>query len=121
MRAVLSGILRALGVEREMKAPELGRSISKEELMQEAKGFIAIVDRENRKAKIWLCLKAVMMNESVQNAYSPIEVTELGIVTDVSPLQPENAPSAMPRVPSLMVIEVLSCIVPLYSYATLPA
>ena len=57
----------------------------------------------------------------LQNAYSPIEVTELGIVTDVSPLQPENAPSAMPRVPSLMVIEVLSCILPLYLYAILPA
>ena len=69
MRAVLSGILRALGVEREMKAPELGRSISKEELMQEAKGFIAIVDREKREAKIWLCLKAVMMKESGFRVY----------------------------------------------------
>ena len=63
MGTVLSGILRALGVEREMKAPELGRSISKEELMQEAKGFIVIVEREKREAKMWLCFKEVMMNE----------------------------------------------------------
>lgn len=69
MRAVLSGILRALGVEREMKAPELGRSISKEELMQEENGFIAIVDRKNRKAKIWLSLKALMMDEKGNIVY----------------------------------------------------
>ena len=69
MRAVLSRILRALGVEREMKAPELGRSISKEELMQEENGFIAIVDRKNRKAEIWLSLKALMMDEKGNIVY----------------------------------------------------
>ena len=57
----------------------------------------------------------------LQNAYSPIEVTELGIVTDVSPLQLSNAHTAMPSVPSFMIIEVLFGIVPLYLYATLPA
>lgn len=64
MGTVLSRILRALGVEEEKKPPELGKAISKEELMQEAKGFIAIINRAEKKADIWLCMKAVMMEET---------------------------------------------------------
>ena len=69
MGTVLSRILRALGVEGEKKPPELGKAISKEELMQEAKGFIAIINRAEKKADIWLCMKAVMMNESGYPVY----------------------------------------------------
>ena len=45
----------------------------------------------------------------------------LGIVTLVSPVQPENALSPIPNVPSFMEIFVFSGIVPLYVYSTLPA
>ena len=51
----------------------------------------------------------------------PIDLTELGMLTDVSPLQPEKAEPAIPNVPSLIVIMVLTGIVPLYVYATFPA
>ena len=47
-------------------------------------------------------------------AQSPMEVTELGIVTLARPRQPSNVLSAIPSVPSLIVILVPSGIVPLY-------
>ena len=56
----------------------------------------------------------------LSNAEFPIEVTELGIVTDVSPLQDMNALPAIIFVPSFMLIDVLSGIVPLYLNAILP-
>ena len=56
-----------------------------------------------------------------ENAYSPMLVTLLGMVTDVSLLQPWNAKLPIPTVPSLNVIDVLLGMVPLYMYATLPA
>ena len=43
-----------------------------------------------------------------------------GRIMFVSPSQREKACSAIPRVPSFKVIVVLSGIVPLYPYATLP-
>ena len=57
----------------------------------------------------------------LRKAEEPMLVTLLGIVMLVKPLQPKKAESAMPRVPSLITIEVLLGIVPLYLYATLPA
>ena len=49
-----------------------------------------------------------------EKAESPILVTLFGIIILVNPVQPEKAESAMLRVPSLITIEVLSGIVPLY-------
>ena len=55
------------------------------------------------------------------NAELPMLITLLGMSIDVRPLQPLNAEPAMPNVPSLRAILVLSGIVPLYLYATSPA
>lgn len=63
MGTVLSRILRALGVEEEKKPPELGKAISKEELMEKEKGFIAIINREEKTADIWLCMNQFIFDE----------------------------------------------------------
>ena len=49
-----------------------------------------------------------------QNALSPISVTLSGIVTLVSPVQLWNAEPTIPFVPSLIVMLVLLGIMPLY-------
>ena len=59
--------------------------------------------------------------EQPENALVPMQVTLDGIVTEVNLEQPENAFSAMPFVPSMIVMFVLVGIVPLYLYATFPA
>ena len=56
-----------------------------------------------------------------ENAQPPMLVTLLGMVTDISPLQSWNAEGVIATVPSFKVTDVLAGMVPLYSYATLPA
>ena len=56
-----------------------------------------------------------------EKAELPIEATELGIVTDVKPLQFWKQHGEIETVPSFMEINVPEGIMPLYVYATLPA
>ena len=55
-----------------------------------------------------------------EKADEPISVTELGIVMDVSHLQPSKAHGLIDTVPFLMLIAVLLAISPLNLYATFP-
>ena len=47
-----------------------------------------------------------------EKAEPPIEVIELGIATEVKPLQPEKADPLIETIPSLILIDVFSGIVP---------
>ena len=59
--------------------------------------------------------------EQLEKAELPMLVTLLGMVIEVSPGHHEKAPPATPKVPSFIVMEVFSGIIPLYLYATFPA
>ena len=56
-----------------------------------------------------------------QKAPAPMSVTLLGIVIEARPVHFMKAASAIPTVPSLIFMDVLLGIVPLYLYAKLPA
>lgn len=64
-------VMRAMGLEANecVKPPELGRAIKEEELRSETLGFIAIVDRKQKKIYIRLCLKALMLDEAGNGEY----------------------------------------------------
>ena len=56
-----------------------------------------------------------------EKALTPIEVTELPMVTEVKPVHRKKQPSAIPVHPLISTIDVPFGIIPLYSYATIPA
>ena len=62
---VISKVLALMGVDGDecKKPPELGRAIGEEELREGALGFIAIVDRKQKRVYIRLCLKTMLMDE----------------------------------------------------------
>ena len=79
---------------------------------------------EKARAPMLVTLSGIVMLASpVQpsKAESPMLVTLSGIVTLVRLVQPLKAHSVIIKVPSLITIEVLFGIVPLYLKATLPA
>ena len=58
--------------------------------------------------------------EQPEKAFQPIVVTELGMVMEVSHLQPSKAHGLIDTVPFLMLTAVLLAISPLNLYATFP-